>query len=609
MKKLSTFLLALALLIPTASQALTGKGVILINKSLEDPAGVTFNRLVDRSSNIIHGARELGMNVDIIAAGDTGAYGAVGVPDSAWFRQRYDYMIIPAQGPVSNTANHFRNKVYLGFRQTGRGGAIMVDTDSTYGPYTGKWDIPIFVWAGVDAGGSDCINNSTMKFANGITGVVGGLQTISTKMQASTSACPTYDGTKGDTIFVNSRQCLRDMTDGRIQVLLGGVNGNSNKPAAAGDTVSYWRWRPDATKPGVYWFSVRENNPTGDNPPTVWGTAEAMIWGQVCQVVGIRPPSPIVAWFDMDHVHPQSGTVINAGRSQPYNVRDMAALGDSLRNWGWTISAPTQCGAQIGNATLTSDNGGNGFVQDSVKTVVKKYRDVFAFHVHDHFDANTSDWRSQGYDTTIVCRPGYNSAVASAADSRWKNLLVAPAGSFGFYETLPQDDGDYRAVKVFGDAGVRGVRILGGISANQSAADMRAGKMTLPAYGMPSPFRSIGPNPQIIWGYGGLAIASASIRNLSGGTSAYWNPGSIDYQTAVAGWLDTCYPIWWVRGSAYFHGNENFQGFASAPDYQAWPIMFLKHTKNYIKLTAPAIVPMTALNANQYKAASRISGQ
>jgi hypothetical protein len=604
MKKLLALLLALAVSLPINAHALVGKGAIISCNAIEDPAGGNFNRLTDRTANIARACREVGLNVDLIAAGDTGAYGAVGVPDSAWFRQHYDFIIVPSQGAISSTASHFSNKIYLGFRNDGRGGAIMTAPESLNSPYTGRWDIPTFVWS------FDAVNNNTAKFANGALSIIGGTLDISSKMQMTTASCPTSDGTKGDTIFVDSRRTVRDISDGRVKALLSGVNGKTNKPSASADTMSYFLWRPDPAKAGCYWFTIRENNPLGNNPPIIWSVAEAIIIGQVCQVVGIRPRAPLVAWYDIDHIHPQSSTSGGTGRTQAYNARDMAAFGDSLRAWGWKISAPTQCGASIGDATLTSDNSGQGFVQDSVKIVVKNYSDVFAFHVHDHFNANTSNWRSQSSDTASVCRINYNAVVASGAQSRWKNLFVPAAGSFGFYQTLPQDDGDFRATKVFGDAGVREIRAPGGTfiditnvqQMNARAILVRSGQMTIPEYGLPQPYRSIGPNPQIVWACGEASAVGATVRSMA----TYIGGG--DYQTSSAGWMGLCFPAWMARGSAYFHGNENFQGLTASPEYQAWPIQLVKHSKNMLKLTYPFMLPMTADNM-KYKARSEISGQ
>lgn len=586
--------LSLALLsIASPAHALYNRVAVFRINSTGDP--FASNRLRDRVENTCRILQDQGMPYDLIEAADTSRYGGLLITDEAWFFARYDAIIVPAMSALSNTATDKSNRFNLGFRSDGRGGAIMAAGNASAGPLSGTWRVPTYVWV------FDVINNATVNFTCGITSILGGAQDLSTRMQMSTNLIASADGTYGDTVFVNTRRSIRDPTDLNVQVLLGGVNGKTINPAAAADTIALWKWRPDLAKPGVTYSCIREYDPNGTANPVVFSVGEAILLGQMYQVTGLRPPAPHVAWFDEDHVHPNSGTVTAAGRADTYNVRDTQALADSLRRWGWVLSGPIFGGTSLGNATLTSDNAGNGFVQDLVKQVVKDNEAQWSFHLHDHFDAPTNTWRASAQDTASVARPAYNLALATGQGPIWKNLTRLQAqGSFGFYETLPQDDGDWRTLKVYGDAGVRQIRGIGGSYLDVSTTVMRNGQLFVWASSLPVPWRAPGLGNPVVWVSGGATVVGSNARSHSqyiGG----------NYSGGVIGWMDVCFPIWFARGAAYFHGNENMQGISTAPTDWAPPILFLKHTKNELKLTWPCVQPMYPGNV-RFKSRSKLAG-
>jgi len=578
MKKL---LVALAIVLAFAAspaQAVMNRVAVFQNSYTEDPSS-GFNRVRDRTQNMIRVLRDQGFRFDVFQMPDTASYGAVGIADSTWFRQRYDAVLVPALTAISATQTDPSNRIHLGFRNDGRGGVIMTSaSNAAASPFSGNWSIPVFVSQ------FDVQNVAGVGFTNGINGILGGTQDVSTKMQMTTPSCPTSDGTTGDTIFVQSRRVFRDVADVNVTVLLGGVNGKTFKPGAAADTIAFWRYKPGSGA-GTYYSTMRECD-DGTTTRITACESDAILLGQMCQVAGIKPPHPDVAWIDMDHVCPQSGTVTFTGRSAFWNSRDLAALGDSLRSWRWVLSGPIQCGTSISSATLASDNSGQGFQQDSVRVTMKQYEDVFSFHVHDHFNTNTSTWRSSAQDTISVCRTNFNLTLANGQGSAYYGLgNLRAQGSFGFYATLPQDDGDWRALKVFGDAGVREIRINGGDNAEPTAASIIGGSMSLWAVGFPMRWQSIGPNSQMLWVAGRQSLVGSTLRDIAG-----FSPG--DYASGVCSWVEKLYIGSFIRGGSYFHGNENFQGKTSFQDQYAPPILFLKHTKNVLKLTWPAVQPM-----------------
>ncbi len=578
---------------PPAHAGTTGRVAVMWHNFNDDPSS-GFNRLRDRAIHVMQELRDCVIPATLIAAQDTTQTGHIGVDDSTYMRQNYDALIVPEMGALSNTATNASNDVHLGWRpNTARATFNDVAINGPSSPFSGKWGIPVFVMV------FDCPNNATVGYTNGIT-TFSGNATVSAKMQRTSALCPTFDGTTGDTVFVNSRNAIRDLTNTDVYVLMGGVNGKTFTPGAAADSITYWHYQPDLTKPGVYYFNIRENDPVGDTNGIVSSYGDAIMLGQMCQVTGIKPASPFVAWYDMDHVEPAKGTVTDAGRAASFNVADFTAFSDSLRSWGWVMSGPLFCGASLGNATLSSDNGGNGFVQPEVKQIVKDYEKQYSFHVHDHFDVNTQTWRASAQDTASICRPAYNTAIANARSSMWDNLTrIQSGGSFNFHVTLPQDDCDWRAAKVFADAGVQEIRVPGGYYLYQQPSYVRQGSLWVAPFTFPTRYRA--PGGASIWLSGALATVTSTVRTMT-------NFAAPDYQQSNVNWNDNAYSMWLKRGATYFHGNENFQGAAANPSAVCPVITYLKHQKNLLKLTRPFVVPLNDGTA-QYKMGSEIAGQ
>jgi hypothetical protein len=604
-------LLALAMIAAMASPseaALKYRWAVVWDAYAEDIGG-GFNRFRDRGPHLVRAIEESGITVDFISPLDTLAYGQPGMSDKAWFASRYDVLIIPAAGALSSTATNRANRIHLGFRPALDRTLMSVAVNAPESPYSGTWDIPVIVSSG------DAVNLPAINFVNGQSGFISGAPPLGAKIQKRTAACPgAIDGT-GDTLFVSTRMAVRDTTIlSQVIPLLASANGRTWKMAtyapARADTMAYWKYLPDPTKPGVYWSTIREYNPTGVNDPNVHSYMDAFIAGQACLITGTRPPRPFVGWIDVDHVHPMKGTLNGEGRAEVYNVRDMRAFGDSLRNWNMVMSGPIMCGAQVGAATLKTNLSGTGFIQSGVKKLIRDYQDRYSFHVHDHFDVNTSTWRTSLIDTSVGAA-AYNAAITSARSTAFNNLTrISSAGSFGFAETLPQDDGDYRALKVFGDAGVKAVRGIGGWYTAVSATDTRAGKVFVDAFTYPMPWKSSGTDSKVVWVTGGLTTISSSVRmwNDHAGNS-YSAMMATDYPTTVEGWYNSAFSIWLVRGSAYFHGSENMQGTSNSVtggNEAAWAptIIMMKHLRNMLKLTAPFVSPL-----NETTASNRLGGR